>query len=70
MTQTIAGDLFERGAAGVRFPSCLDGGPCVALFEHRGNSVAAGGVVALTDPAPGALITVTDQWKLEREPAS
>lgn len=70
VTQTIAGDLFERGAAGVRFPSCLDGGACVALFEHRGNSVAAGGVVALTDPAPGALITVTDQWKLEREPAS
>lgn len=70
VTQTIAGDLFERGAAGVRFPSRLDGGTCIALFEHRGTPVAAGGVVVLTDPAPPALIEVTDQWNLKREPTS
>lgn len=69
VTQTIAGDLFERGAAGIRFPSCLDGGVCIALFEHRGAAAAAGDIVALTDPAPTALIAVTDQWELKREPA-
>lgn len=69
VTQTIAGDLFERGAAGVRFPSRLDGGICIALFEHRGTPRPAGAVVDLTDPAPPALVTVTDQWKLKREPA-
>ncbi|MFV8169711.1 RES family NAD+ phosphorylase [Mycobacterium sp. DBP42] len=69
VTQTIAGDLFERGAAGIRFPSRLDGRVCIALFEHRGAPVAAGAIVALTDPAPAALITVTDQWELRREPA-
>jgi hypothetical protein len=33
ITQTIAADLFERGASAVRFPSRLDGSACVALFE-------------------------------------
>lgn len=69
VTQTIAGDLFDRGAAAVRFPSRLDGKACIALFEGRGAAVPAGNVVALTDPPPAPLVTVTDQWKLEMEPA-
>jgi RES domain-containing protein len=37
VTQTIAADLHDRlGASGVRFPSRLDGNPCIALFEGRG----------------------------------
>ncbi|WP_166907109.1 RES family NAD+ phosphorylase [Mycobacterium sp. DL440] len=69
VTQTIAGDLFEQGAAGVRFPSRLDGGTCIALFEHRGMPRQAGPVMALTDPAPGALTTVASEWNLQMERA-
>jgi RES domain len=69
VTQTIAGDLFDRGAAGVRFPSRLDGNACIALFEGRGAARLAGDVVALTDPAPSPLVTVTGQWKLDLEAA-
>jgi hypothetical protein len=69
VTQTIAGDLFDRGAAAVRFPSRLDGKACISLFEGRGAAVPAGNVVALTDPPPAPLVTVTDQWKLEMEAA-
>jgi hypothetical protein len=39
------------------------------LFEHRGTPQPAGNVVALTDPAPAALIAVTDQWNLKMQPA-
>lgn len=39
VTQTIAADLYDRDAtAAVRFPSRLDGGACVALFENRGRA--------------------------------
>jgi RES domain len=69
VTQTIAGDLFDRGAAALRFPSRLDGKACIALFEGRGAAVPAGNVVALTDPPPAPLVTVTDQWKLAMEAA-
>lgn len=58
VTQTIAGDLFEQGAAGVQFPPRLDGGTCIALFEHRGTPQLVGDVVALTD-----------QWQLKMQPA-
>jgi hypothetical protein len=69
VTQTIAGDLFDRGAAAVRFPSRLDGNACIALFEGRGVAHLAGNVVALTDPAPSPLVTVSGQWKLDLEAA-
>ena len=69
VTQTIAGDLFDRGAAAVRFPSRLDGNACIALFEGRGVANLAGNVVALTDPAPSPLVTVSGQWKLDLEAA-
>lgn len=69
LTQTIATDLFNRGAAAVRFPSRLDGLGCVALFEGRGGLLAALGPIALTDPPPASLTTVTVGWNLELEPA-
>ena len=68
VTQTIAADLYDRGAAGVRFPSRLDGLACIALFEDRGEVHMTGDPIALTDPAPAPLITVTADWKLELEP--
>lgn len=70
VTQTIAGDLCDRGAAAVQFPSRLDGKVCVALFEGRGTVHQVGDVVALTDPPPDALLTVTDEWKLKMQEAS
>ncbi|MGE2817938.1 RES family NAD+ phosphorylase [Mycobacterium heidelbergense] len=69
VTQSIAGDLYDRGAAGVRFPSRLDGNVCVALFEGRGTVDQVGDVVALTDPPPEALSTVVGGWKLKMQDA-
>jgi hypothetical protein len=60
ITQTIAADLFDRGAGAVRFPSRLDGNACVALFEKRGTVSAAGEAIALTDPPPEPLTKVTN----------
>jgi hypothetical protein len=70
VTQTIAGDLFDRGASAVRFPSRLDGGVCVALFEGRGAVHQVGDVVPLTDPPPEALVIVTGEWKLKMQEVS
>ena len=67
LTQTIAGDLFDRGAAAVRFPSRLDGNACIALFEGRATAHLVGSVIPLTDPAPAPLVTVSGQWKLDLE---
>jgi hypothetical protein len=64
VTQTIAGDLFDRGAAAVRFPSRLDGNPCIAVFEARGVAHLVGDVLPLTDPPTSALAIVADQWNL------
>ena len=69
ITQTIAAELFDRGASAVRFPSRLDGNPCVALFEGRGTASPAGDAVALTDPPPAPLTNVTAPWGLMLEPA-
>lgn len=67
ITQTIAGDLYDHGVAAVRFLSRLDGQPCVALFEGRGNVRAVGEAILLTDPAPDPLLTVATEWALELE---
>jgi hypothetical protein len=64
ITQTIAGDLYDHGAAAVKFPSRLDGGNCIALFEGRGEVHIVGDVVVLTDPAPAPLVTVAQEWDL------
>jgi hypothetical protein len=70
MTQAIAADLYERlGAAGVRFPSRLDGNPCIALFEGRGLLEPASAPIALVDPAPQALQNVCAGWRLDLAPA-
>lgn len=69
ITQTIAADLFDRGAGAVRFPSRLDGNACVALFEGRGTVSLAGDPIALTDPPPEPLLNVTMPWGLVLEPA-
>lgn len=69
VTQTIAADLFDRCNAGaLRFLSRLDGQPALVAFEGRGELVEAGDPVALTDPAPEALLAVCRDWSLELEP--
>lgn len=66
--QTIAADLFDRcGASALRFPSRLDGQPALVVFEGRGELVEAGEPIALTDPAPEALLAVCREWGLELE---
>jgi RES domain len=67
-TQSIAADLFDRGAAAVRFPSRLDGLPALALFEGRAELEQIGEPVALIDPAPEPLIVISDDWDLMLEP--
>jgi hypothetical protein len=67
VTQTIAADLYDRGASAVRFPSRLDGNACVALFEERGVVSPAGDPVALTDPPPEQVPNVTAPWGLVLE---
>jgi hypothetical protein len=52
VTQTIAGYLYDRGAAAVKFASKLDGQDCFALFESRGTVNSAGEISSLTDPDP------------------
>jgi hypothetical protein len=69
VTQTIAADLFDRGASAVRFPSRLDGNACVALFEERGVASPVGEPIALTDPPPEQLTNVTAPWGLVLESA-
>ncbi len=68
VTQTIAGDLYDQGAAAIRFPSRLDGNPCLAVFEGRATVDQVGAAVALTDPAPEALVNVCAAWRLLMEP--
>lgn len=69
ITRTIAADLYDRGAAAVRFPSSLDGNVCLALFEGRGQPLSAGDPLPLTDPAPESLQNVCATWKLALQPA-
>lgn|GEM_PF-772832 len=70
VTQAIASDARDRlGAAAIRFPSRLDGNPCLAVFEGRGRLDAGGDPVALTDPAPEALVRVAAGWRLALQPA-
>jgi RES domain len=70
VTQMIATDLYSRlNASGVRFPSRLDGNPCLAVFEGHGELSAAGPPIALVDPAPDVLLEVCAEWGLELEPS-
>jgi hypothetical protein len=69
VTQTIAGGLYDEGVAAIRFPSHLDGNPCVAVFEGRGELDHQGPIAALTDPAPETLLEVAAAWDLTLQPA-
>lgn len=68
VTQSIAADLYDRGAAALRFPSRLDGLSALALFEGRAELEQAGEPIRLTDPAPGPLRVVSREWALALEP--
>jgi hypothetical protein len=70
VTQTVAADIYDDGAAAIRFPSCLDGNPCVAIFEGRGELELAGEILPLTDPPPTALLKVVAPWRLDMQPAA
>lgn len=70
ITQAIAGDIYDDGAAAIRFPSCLDGNPCLAVFEGRGELEPAGEILVLTDPPSTALLKVVAPWHLDLQPAS
>jgi hypothetical protein len=67
VTQAIAGDLYDRGVAALRFPSSLDGKANVVLFEGRGELEEASDPIALTEPPPGPLVTVCTEWGLRLE---
>lgn len=69
VTQAIAGDIYDDGAAAIRFPSCLDGNPCIAVFEGRGELEPAGEILPLTDPPPTALLKVVAPWHLDLQQA-
>jgi len=68
VTQTIAGDLYDDGVAAVRFPSHLDGNPCIAVFEGRGKLHLDGAIVPLIDPPPKQLLDVATAWHLTLAP--
>ncbi len=64
VTQAIAAELYDRDVSAVRFPSRLDGQPCIALFEGRGDVHMASDPIDLIDPPPEPLLTVTSAWGL------
>jgi RES domain-containing protein len=69
VTQTIAGDLYDDGMAAIRFPSQLDGNPCIAVFEGHGDLHLDGAIVPLTDPPPQQLLDVAAGWHLTLQPS-
>jgi hypothetical protein len=71
VTQTSAADLHDNhGAAGIRFPSRLDGNACLVVFEERGQLEITADPIQLTDPAPSPLQTVCAGWRLTLQPAT
>lgn len=64
-----AGDLHDDGIAAIRFPSHLDGNPCIAVFEGRGDLHLDGAIVPLTDLPPKQLLEVAAAWHLTLAPA-
>jgi hypothetical protein len=49
LTQFLAGELFREGAAGVFYPSNVDGKSCIALFEGRARLEPAGEPIPLKE---------------------
>jgi RES domain len=70
VTQTIAGELFDQGAAAIRFPSRLDSNPCLAVFEGRATLEPAGEPLNLIDPPPEPLVNACAAWHLPLEAAT
>lgn len=68
VTQRIARDLYMRGAAGVRFRSNLDDGPCIALMEGRARFAADGEPLSLAEDLP-ELSRVCEEYNLALHPA-
>jgi hypothetical protein len=60
VTQAIGRDLYERGAAGLRFRSNLDDKPCVVLFEGRAQFAADGTATPLTEDLPELLLVCSE----------
>lgn len=69
VTQAIAGDIYDDGVSAIRFPSRLDGNPCIAVFEGRCVLELADEVLPLTDPPPTALLKVVAPWNLDLQAA-
>jgi len=63
VTQTIGRDLYERGAAGLRFRSNLDGRRCIVLFEGRAELQPDGNLIPLTGEV-AELLTVCGEYGL------
>jgi len=69
VTQAIGRDLYQRGAAGLRFRSNLDDKPCVVLFEGRACFSADGSATSLTEDVP-ELLLVCAEYNLEVDATS
>ena len=74
VTQTVAADLYDRGASAVRFPSHLDGNACIALFEGRGAISSAGTPSRLSTHrrynSPTSLRRGASRWSPRPAPAA
>jgi hypothetical protein len=68
VTQTIARDLYERGAAGVRFRSTHDDEPCIALMEGHATLVPTGVYRRLTEDIP-ELVALCAEYGLILRPS-
>jgi RES domain len=68
VTQTISRDLYERGAAGVRFRSNQDDRLCLALMEGRARLVPAGEPIPLTEDIPELLQVCSDYGLVLKRP--
>lgn len=60
--------LHDDGFAAIRFPSRLDGRPCLALFEGRSRLALVAAPHHLTDPPPDSLTNVAAEWRLRLQP--
>jgi len=49
LTQFLAGELYRKGAAGVLYPSNLNGQPCAALFEGNARLEPMGEPIPLKE---------------------
>lgn len=60
VTQAVSRDLYERGAAAIRFRSNLDDRPCIVALEGRARFVERGPAIPLVDDLPELLEVCAD----------